>query len=267
VGTVRKGPLAAFVLIAIVAAVLLVTSVRSQATPRWLTAGGIPAALVVGPPATDPHLWLAVGSRLHQAVPDGVVLAQKPAQSTTTEAGGSLLLPAAPAHNRTLSARGRAPTHPTHPAHAPQHHAPAAHHTPRTPDGQQAHHSGHGKNPGDHVKPPAPGDAGGQPGDQPGAGSPGQAASHGRGHHLRSHTHPHGAPATHPTGPADPASESHGHGKGHDKGPDKGHGHADEHGHAHGQTHGHSHDNGHGHGHSHDNGHGHSHDNGHGHGH
>ena len=196
-GTDRKGPLAAFVLIAIVAAVLLVTSVRSQATPRWLTAGGIPAALVVGPPATDPHLWLAVGSRLHQAVHDGVVLAQKPAQSTTTEAGGSLLLPAAPAHNSTLSDPGHAPAHPTHPAHAPQHHAPAAHHTPRTPDGQQAPHPGDGKspgdgkNPGDHVKPPAPGDAGDQPGDQPGGGSPGQAAPHSQGHHFGSHAHPH----------------------------------------------------------------------------
>jgi hypothetical protein len=260
VGTDRKGPLAAFVLIAIVAAVLLVTSVRSQATPRWLTAGGIPAALVVGPPATDPHLWLAVGSRLHQAVHDGVVLAPKPTQSPVTEADGSLLLPTAPAHNSTLSDPGPAPAHPPH---APQHHAPAAHHTPRTPDGQQAHHPGDakspgdGKSPGDHVKPPVPGDAGGQPGDQPGAGSPGQAASHGRGHHFGSHAHPHETPATHPTGPGDPASESHGHGKGHDKGHDKGHGHADEHGHAHGQTHGHSHDNGHGH--SHDNGHGHGH--------
>lgn len=35
-GVDRKGPLVAFVVIAIIAAVLLVTSVRSQASPGWV---------------------------------------------------------------------------------------------------------------------------------------------------------------------------------------------------------------------------------------
>ena len=40
-GADHKGPLAAFVVIAIVAAVLLVTSVRSQAEEGWLAVHGL----------------------------------------------------------------------------------------------------------------------------------------------------------------------------------------------------------------------------------
>jgi hypothetical protein len=35
VGVDRKGPLVAFIVVAIIAAVLLITSVRSQAAPGW----------------------------------------------------------------------------------------------------------------------------------------------------------------------------------------------------------------------------------------
>jgi hypothetical protein len=49
VGAEHKGPLAAFVVIAVIAGVLLVTSVRSQAAPGWLIPDEIPAAVVAGP--------------------------------------------------------------------------------------------------------------------------------------------------------------------------------------------------------------------------
>ena len=42
-GADRRGPLAAFVVIAIVAAILLVTSVRSHASPGWLDPDPVPA--------------------------------------------------------------------------------------------------------------------------------------------------------------------------------------------------------------------------------
>lgn len=48
-GAEHKGPLAAFVVIAVIAAVLLVTSVRSQAAPGWLDPRKIPASVVAAP--------------------------------------------------------------------------------------------------------------------------------------------------------------------------------------------------------------------------
>lgn len=48
-GAEHKGPLAAFVVIAVIAAVLLVTSVRSQAAPGWLDPRKIPVSVVAAP--------------------------------------------------------------------------------------------------------------------------------------------------------------------------------------------------------------------------
>jgi hypothetical protein len=48
VGADHKGPLAAFAVVAIIAGVLLVTSVRSQAAPSWFNPNRLPAAVVVG---------------------------------------------------------------------------------------------------------------------------------------------------------------------------------------------------------------------------
>jgi len=67
VGTDRRGPLAAFVVIAIVAAILLVTSVRSQAAPGWLDPDQVPATAVAAPPPTHQHLWGSSVGRVHAA--------------------------------------------------------------------------------------------------------------------------------------------------------------------------------------------------------
>ncbi|HEY3530776.1 MAG TPA: hypothetical protein VGK78_16640 [Nocardioides sp.] len=75
-GVDRKGPLAAFVVIAVIAAVLLVTSVRSQAAPGWLNPDNLPASVVAGPATTDP-LWGPVTAHVDQVVEQGVVLVQK----------------------------------------------------------------------------------------------------------------------------------------------------------------------------------------------
>jgi hypothetical protein len=73
VGADRKGPLAAFVVIAIIAAILLVTSVRSQAEP----------SLVAEPPAvTYPDLW-APAADLQVVVRSGVTLVRKIATAAT----------------------------------------------------------------------------------------------------------------------------------------------------------------------------------------
>ena len=74
-GTDRKGPLTAFVVIAVVAAILLVTSVRSQADPTWLD-HDVPATVVAGPPTGDLHPWEPVAPpvRSDLEVQAGVVL-------------------------------------------------------------------------------------------------------------------------------------------------------------------------------------------------
>jgi hypothetical protein len=86
--------LAAFVILAIIAAVLLVTSVRSQAAPGWLDSDKLPAT-VVAAPVTEPHLWGSVAGGVHQVVQDGAVLVGPAAtgssddQDSTTVAVGA----------------------------------------------------------------------------------------------------------------------------------------------------------------------------------
>jgi hypothetical protein len=88
VGADRKGPLAAFVVIAIIAAVLLVTSVRSQAAPGWLDPDRIPASVVAVPPATDPHLWAAVTSGVDQVVRGGAAVVKRATSEDSDDPGG-----------------------------------------------------------------------------------------------------------------------------------------------------------------------------------
>jgi hypothetical protein len=82
VGTDRKGPLAAFVVIAIVAAILLVTSVRSQAKPQWFDPGEPSPTVVAAPPISDPLRWVPVAP-VGQVVEHGVVLAKKAVSDPT----------------------------------------------------------------------------------------------------------------------------------------------------------------------------------------
>ena len=156
-GADRKGPLAAFILVAIVAAVLLVTSVRSQAAPPWLDPDRIPSSVVAGPVA-EPHVWGAVTKGVHQVVQGGTVLVRRAAddasdasdatdgQDTTTEAIGaspSVVSPTA------AGADGNPGPPPVAVAvtHRP---TPRVHHSSATP-----HHSRHVGSPA--VQPPSTG--------------------------------------------------------------------------------------------------------------
>ena len=55
--TDRRGPLVAFVVVAIIAAILLVTSVRSQAAPGWLR---VPATTIADGPTAEGVLGLGL---------------------------------------------------------------------------------------------------------------------------------------------------------------------------------------------------------------
>jgi hypothetical protein len=98
VGTDRKGPLAAFVVIAIVAAILLVTSVRSQAEPNWFVPREPPATVVAAPPISDPLRWAPVAPMgpLGQVVKPGVVLVRRATAEASMPAVTTSASPAAP---------------------------------------------------------------------------------------------------------------------------------------------------------------------------
>ena len=72
-GAERKGPLAAFIVVAIIAVILLVTSVRSQAAPGWLDRR-LPASVVAVVPSSDSGLWGAFGNGMERIATHGVVL-------------------------------------------------------------------------------------------------------------------------------------------------------------------------------------------------
>jgi hypothetical protein len=196
VGADRRGPLAAFVVVAIIAAILLVTSVRSQAAP-WLDPENLPTSVVAGP-VTEPHLWGSVGEHLDQAVRDGVVLVHKAASdasdsddSSTEALGASTSVTTTP----TTSAAG---THQPIATHA--HHAgPRLHHPAAMPN------PGHGH---DAPAPSADPTASLSPGSQDPEPDLGR---HDHGRHLGwSHGHGHGA------GADETSASAHGHGHGHD---------------------------------------------------
>jgi len=211
VGADRRGPLAAFVVIAIIAAVLLVTSVRSQAAPGWLIPGKLPAAVVAGP-VTEPHMWGAVTSRVHQVVHDGVVLAHRATtgsrdegDGTTEVISGSTRVASPPAtgdaeESETHQAGQTHPvtTHP-HPAgstHPPAHDVapPPAAETPETPEA-----------PGTPEPPSDPAVSEPDPTEVP--------DTHDHGRHL-GWDHGHGHDADEP----DAQDSEHGHGNGHHDG-------------------------------------------------
>jgi hypothetical protein len=91
VGADRKGPLAAFIVLAIIAAILLITSVRSQAATGWLG-----RAL----PST-PGVARAVGGGLDHVGEQGAVLVHK---------AGLVATPGSPADHTAHQTR-----HPTQP--------------------------------------------------------------------------------------------------------------------------------------------------------
>jgi len=123
VGADRRGPLAAFIIVAVIAGILLVTSVRSQAAPGWLNPVGLPAT-VVAAPVTD---------GLDQIVREGVVLMHQAKtdsveDDTRTESVGPSSSVA------TTRTHASSPRTRHHMASTQRHHAPAEpHHTVSTP--------------------------------------------------------------------------------------------------------------------------------------
>jgi hypothetical protein len=120
VGADRRGPLAAFVVVALIAAILLVTSVRSQAAPWFSTR-------IVAGPATEPHLWGSVTGGMHQVVLDGAVLVRRAAHApadapTHTDALSASTSVVTPRHQSvaTTPETRRPPS-----AHKAEHHRPA----------------------------------------------------------------------------------------------------------------------------------------------
>jgi hypothetical protein len=134
VGAEHKGPLAAFVVIAVIAAVLLVTSVRSQAAPGWLDLGRIPASVVAAPmlslaagapeeSSTDePVVGRADSGSRHQVLP---VHSVHVVQSTTQSVTHTATHTTTPTTTPTATPTGTAlkphhePAHLTHPKAAP----------------------------------------------------------------------------------------------------------------------------------------------------
>jgi hypothetical protein len=144
VGADRRGPLAAFVVIAVIAAVLLVTSVRSQAAPGWLDPDNLPAVVVAGPPATDPHVWVAATSAIPQVVEHGVVLVAKMTSEESTPAEAATLTTAGDPLDATGTEAGDSGVVPaTHPARAPHPGPPPHAHTTGTSE-PTTHGHGHG---------------------------------------------------------------------------------------------------------------------------
>jgi hypothetical protein len=121
VSTEHKGPLAAFIVVAVIAGILLVTSVRSQAATGWLVDQLPTAAVVVSAPgaATD-GLIAAIGS-----VDPGAVLVPK-AEAGTPPAPQSPSQ--APQSSQTTTTAHTARTHTASSHHATSHHA-TTHHT------------------------------------------------------------------------------------------------------------------------------------------
>jgi hypothetical protein len=130
VGADRKGPLAAFVVIAIIAAILLVTSVRSQAAPGWLDPDQLPATVVAAPPVTDPKLWGSVTEGVRQVVRKGAVLVHK-ATSDPSEADDPSVTITSPVTQQPVTPAATT-------RHRSRHHrrsAPAPHTPPEPPSG------------------------------------------------------------------------------------------------------------------------------------
>jgi hypothetical protein len=119
VGADRRGPLAAFIILAVIAVILLVTSVRSQAAAGWFH-----TTLVAGP-VHEPHLSDVTGD-VTKVVEDGAVLARKAAVDTSEhETDHTESLGATSSVVPQRSDRGSSSTR-HQVARAPRHHGPTS---------------------------------------------------------------------------------------------------------------------------------------------
>lgn len=145
-GADRKGPLAAFVVVAIVAAVLLITSVRSQAAPGFLDPS-IPSTVLAAPRAAT-GLWRSIHEDAHQVVAQGMVLARKAGVADPSDDSVTTASPATPLVVAPPVTIAAAQPHPATAGRGPKGADPATHgrhgHGPaRPPHGGQTTHHGH----------------------------------------------------------------------------------------------------------------------------
>jgi hypothetical protein len=226
VGADRRGPLAAFVIVALIAAILLVTAVRSQAAP-WFS------ARIVAGPAIEPHVWGSVTGGVDQVVHDGTVLVRKAVPTPGDDA----------AHVEAVGASNSVLT-------SPHHTSATTRQVSRAPrDHTTRHRDHHGNQP---TNPPA--SQPDQPASNPAPGTPPGNPGHGR--HLGWYQH-------HDQEQADDVSDASDTGDAGDAGdasgppesdgsPEHGNGHANGHANGHGNGHANGHANGHGHAYGHD---------------
>jgi hypothetical protein len=198
-GADRRGPLAAFIIVAIVAAILLVTSVRSQAAP-WLTPERFSAS--VAGPALEPHLWGSVTGGLDDVVQAGAVLVRK-ASPDVQEPPGTTQPPAS--SHVVAGHRGRVTVPPRQQRSTRTRHQPVRKGTPSGPVDHDPVDA-----PADPVEPPAAAPT--MPTTLPGR--------HDHGRHLGwlRHRGQAGPPVIAST------EDGHGHGRGHGQGHGQGHG-------------------------------------------
>ena len=136
--TDRRGPLAAFIVVAVIAAILLVTSVRSQAAPGWLRA---PTATVADLPAPN-EVWTGASDHVRQAVRHGLLLVHK---TETADSG----LAAAVVRPAVLQTQTRTPTRAQ--ARAQARAGQATHRAPRAASSATPHGSPAPHGPGRHL--------------------------------------------------------------------------------------------------------------------
>lgn len=218
-GADRRGPLAAFIIVAVIAGILLVTSVRSQAAPGWLNPVGLPATVAAAP----------VTGGLDQIVREGVVLVHRAdtdaveddtriesvGPSTSVATSGTHRSSRRTPHHVASTHRHHATVMPHHtlsPPHQPTHGAPSA---PPSADPAPLRHD-HGRHLGwaeHHGQDDTSDDTADDTAVEPPAEAPAEAPDehqHGNGHaygHEKHHGNGHG--------------NGHGHGKGHEKHPDE----------------------------------------------
>lgn len=180
-GADRKGPLAAFVVVTIIAAVLLVTSVRSQAAPG-IFGRSFPVTILAGPGTAG--LLHSASHHADQAVHQGMVLAHKAVEpvlsdDTATDTADASVSDAQPpsvvVHRQPQVHRLHAAPAPHRSHHGRDHHS----HAGPAPVGDE-HGDEHSNAPGD--------DSGDGPSDHSGS-SIGHDEADGKGeHHGRDHS-------------------------------------------------------------------------------
>jgi hypothetical protein len=154
VGADRKGPLAAFVVIAVIAGILLVTSVRSQAAPGWFDPSDLPATVVAAPPV-DSGVWGSATSGLEQFVEQGAHLVHRATGPASAQDGDAAVAALTSSDSTVTPGQDAAPQVPPTqvPAHTgghphSHHVAPDRHHVaavdddPSTPTGTASHDHG-----------------------------------------------------------------------------------------------------------------------------